>query len=235
MIDLAILGLLKDRPMHGYQLSREVAEQLGGLWKVSYGSLYPTLRRLERDGAVEATAGTTTSGGGRRKTVYRITDAGEAAFLRLLEETPGDGQAEDARFRVRLAFFRYLPPETRIRLMERRRAGLEERLAGVNAAIRRRLRRRRPLHARADGTRPRGHRVRHRVAERADPGRARPHEHHRPPGRAASRPRDAEEEGAHRMSEVRIAIVGLGNCASSLVQGLTYYRGRRPGRAASRA
>ena len=35
-----------------------------------------------------------------------------------------------------MAFFRYLPPETRIRLMERRRAGLEDRLAGVNAAIR---------------------------------------------------------------------------------------------------
>ena len=135
MIDLAILGLLKDRPMHGYQLSREVAEQLGGLWRVSYGSLYPTLRRLEGEGFVEATTGTTTTGGGRRKTVYRITDAGEAEFLRLLEETPGDGQAEDARFRVRVAFFRYLPPETRIRLMERRRAGLETRLAGVNAAI----------------------------------------------------------------------------------------------------
>lgn len=135
MIDLAILGLLKEQPMHGYQLSREVAEQLGGLWKVSYGSLYPTLRRLERDGAVEATTGTTTTGGGRRKTVYRITDDGERLFLRLLEEPPTDGQAEDARFRVRLAFFRYLPPETRIRLMERRRAGLEERLAGVNAAI----------------------------------------------------------------------------------------------------
>lgn len=135
MIDLAILGLLKEQPMHGYQLSREVAEQLGGLWKVSYGSLYPTLRRLERDGAVEATTGTTTTGGGRRKTVYRITDEGERLFLQLLEEPPTDGQAEDARFRVRVAFFRYLPPETRIRLMERRRAGLEDRLAGVNAAI----------------------------------------------------------------------------------------------------
>jgi DNA-binding PadR family transcriptional regulator len=136
MIDLAILGLLKEHPMHGYQLSREVSEQLGGLWKVSYGSLYPTLRRLERDGAVAATTGTTTTtGGGRRKTVYRITDDGERLFLQLLEEPPTDGQAEDARFRVRLAFFRYLPPETRIRLMERRRAGLEERLAGVNTAI----------------------------------------------------------------------------------------------------
>jgi DNA-binding PadR family transcriptional regulator len=137
MIELAILGLLKEHPMHGYQLSRELSEQLGGLWKVSYGSLYPTLRRLEREGAVEPTTGTSPTGGGRRKTVYRITDSGEALFLRLLEEPPAhDGAAEDARFRVRLAFFRYLPPETRIRLMERRRQGLEDRLAGVKTAIR---------------------------------------------------------------------------------------------------
>ena len=81
MIELAILGLLKDHPMHGYQLSRELAEQLGGLWKVSYGSLYPTLRRLERDRAVEPTTGTGSTGGGRRKTVYRITEDGERLFL----------------------------------------------------------------------------------------------------------------------------------------------------------
>ena len=138
MIELAILGLLKDRPMHGYQLSRELAEQLGGLWKVSYGSLYPTLRRLERQGAIEAVAGTSATGGGRRKTVYGITSDGERLFLRLLEEPAAhEGPAsEDARFRVRLAFFRYLPPETRIRLMDRRRQGLQERLDGVKAAIR---------------------------------------------------------------------------------------------------
>ena len=39
--------------MHGYQLSREMGESLGGFWRVSYGSLYPTLRRLEREGEVE--------------------------------------------------------------------------------------------------------------------------------------------------------------------------------------
>lgn len=136
MIDLAILGLLKDRPMHGYQLSQELTEQLGGLWKVSYGSIYPTLRRLESERAVEPTTGTTAKGAGRRKTVYRITDEGEHLFLALLEEPSNDGQTEDARFRVRLAFFRYLPPETRIRLMERRRQTLEDRLAAVKAAIR---------------------------------------------------------------------------------------------------
>ena len=134
MLELAILGLLKEQPMHGYQLSRELAQQLGGLWRVSYGSLYPTLRRLERDGSVEQVPAEA-SGKGRRKLVYRITPAGEALFLRLLEEPPQEGQAEDARFRVRLAFFRYLPPETRIRLLDRRRAGLQERLERLTAAI----------------------------------------------------------------------------------------------------
>ena len=127
MLELAILGSLKERPMHGYQLSREMGEALGGLWRVSYGSLYPTLRRLERQGEVE-TVPDESAGSGRRKHVYRITEKGEAAFLELLQEAPGDTNSEDTRFRVRLAFFRYLPPETRIRLLERRRAALQERL-----------------------------------------------------------------------------------------------------------
>ena len=147
MLELAVLGLLKERPMHGYQLSRELSDAHGPFWRVSYGSLYPTLRRLERDGAIEAapeaeldpalgSAAGKTRAKGRRKTVYRITELGERMFIELLEETPQEGQAEDARFRVRLAFFRYLPPETRIRLMERRRAALEQRLAAIDDAIR---------------------------------------------------------------------------------------------------
>ncbi len=95
MLELAILGLLKERPMHGYQLSRELTEQLGGLWKVSYGSLYPTLKRLEREGAVEQVPGTS-AGTGRKRLVYRITAPGEQLFLKLLEEPPSDTQAEEA-------------------------------------------------------------------------------------------------------------------------------------------
>jgi predicted transcriptional regulator len=68
--------------------------------------------------------------------VYRITDQGEAAFLDLLQETPADTSTEDARFRVRLAFFRYLPPETRIRLLERRRGFLAERLDAIDESLR---------------------------------------------------------------------------------------------------
>lgn len=135
MLELAVLGLLKERPMHGYQLSRELGDSLGGLWRVSYGSLYPTLRRLERDAAIESEAAGDVRGA-RRKKVYRITPKGERIFLELLQESPQDTQTEDARFRMRLAFFRYLPPETRIRLLERRRQALKERLATIAESVR---------------------------------------------------------------------------------------------------
>ena len=135
MLELAILGLLKEQPMHGYQLSRELGESLGGFWRVSYGSLYPTLRRLERAGEVEAVASEEATIG-RRKQVYRITAKGEETFLQLLQEAPHDNQSEDQRFRVRLAFFRYLPPETRLRLLERRRAYLENRLNSITDSLR---------------------------------------------------------------------------------------------------
>jgi DNA-binding PadR family transcriptional regulator len=134
MLELAILGLLKEQPMHGYQLSRELGEALGGFWRVSYGSLYPTLRRLESEGAVESIADAEVRG--RRKTTYRITEKGEKVFFELLQETPHDNSTEDTRFRVRLAFFRYLPPETRIRLLERRRATLEDRLSTMKDSLR---------------------------------------------------------------------------------------------------
>jgi DNA-binding PadR family transcriptional regulator len=133
MLELAILGLLKERSMHGYQLSKRLTDTLGGFWRVSYGSLYPTLKRLERDGAVEQVFDQEAVG--RRKNVYRITDKGEALFLELLEEVGHDTSTEENRFRVRVAFFRYLAPDARIRLLERRRAYLEDRLSTITTSL----------------------------------------------------------------------------------------------------
>jgi len=133
MLELAILGLLKERSMHGYQLSKRLTDTLGGFWRVSYGSLYPSLRRLEKDGAVEQVFDQQEVG--RRKNVYRITEHGEGVFLQLLEEAGNDTSTEDNRFRVRLAFFKYLAPDTRIRLLERRRAFLEERLSTIQTSL----------------------------------------------------------------------------------------------------
>ena len=133
MLELAILGLLKERSMHGYQLSKRLSVALGGFWRVSYGSLYPTLRRLEQQGAVERVFAEEEVG--RRRNVYRISERGEALFLELLEEAGGESSSEENPFRVRLAFFKYLAPETRIRVLERRRAYLEERRSAIRTSL----------------------------------------------------------------------------------------------------
>src|SRR5437667_11318353 len=54
MLELAVLGLLAEQPRHGYDLKKRLSETLGPLWGISFGSLYPALRRLERAGAIEA-------------------------------------------------------------------------------------------------------------------------------------------------------------------------------------
>ncbi len=132
MLELAILGLLKERSMHGYQLSKRLTDTLGAFWKVSYGSLYPALKRLEREGAVEPVFDKDDVG--RRKNVYRITAKGETLFSELLQEAAPESW-EDNRFRVRLAFFRYLKPDTRLRLLEKRRAYLEDRLSDIKSSL----------------------------------------------------------------------------------------------------
>ena len=132
MLELAILGLLKERAMHGYQLKKRLADTLGGFWRVSYGSLYPALKRLLKEGAVEMVF--PREDVGRRKNVYRITEKGEALFAELLGQT-GHQANEDTGFPVRLAFFQYLKPETRIHLLERRRAFLEERFADMKRSL----------------------------------------------------------------------------------------------------
>ncbi len=65
----------------------------------------------------------------------RITDHGEALFQQLLVEAGAESSSEDNRFRVRLAFFKYLAPDTRIRLLEKRRAYLEERLSTITTSL----------------------------------------------------------------------------------------------------
>lgn len=68
----AVLALLAERPMHGYDIIRELSERTGGLWRPSPGSVYPTLQLLEDEGHVTAE-----ESGGRRR--FALTDSGRAA------------------------------------------------------------------------------------------------------------------------------------------------------------
>ncbi|MEU0740174.1 PadR family transcriptional regulator [Streptomyces sp. NPDC006134] len=68
----SILALLKDRPMHGYEMIQEIAERSGGVWKPSPGSVYPTLQLLEDEGLIVSE-----SEGGKK--LFSLTEAGRAA------------------------------------------------------------------------------------------------------------------------------------------------------------
>jgi DNA-binding PadR family transcriptional regulator len=154
VLELAVLGLLKEQPLHGYELKKRLGETLGFLWGVSYGSLYPALRRLERDGAIEIVLEPTVAAtpvpatgsltgdlaaarraGGvrlakatrRTRKAYRITERGDRLFTELLmaDDTPAD---DEKAFALRLAFCGHVPSASRLELLERRRAALVTRL-----------------------------------------------------------------------------------------------------------
>jgi DNA-binding PadR family transcriptional regulator len=153
VLELAILGLLKEQDLHGYELKKRLSDTLGAFSSVSFGSLYPALGRLERAGAVAATTAADAAPaapvpmtgsiggelaayratrrpprqGGRSKKVYRITERGEEVFAELLATENAAGE-DDRLFNLRVAFARFLPPEDRVGMFERRRALLVERL-----------------------------------------------------------------------------------------------------------
>ncbi|MGH3438754.1 MAG: PadR family transcriptional regulator, partial [Sciscionella sp.] len=69
----AVLALLTERAMHGYEMIQEITERSGGFWRPSPGSVYPTLQLLADEGLVESDE----SGGGGRK-LFTLTDTGRA-------------------------------------------------------------------------------------------------------------------------------------------------------------
>jgi DNA-binding PadR family transcriptional regulator len=95
-IRAAILALLAEQPMHGYQIIQELAERTEGVWRPSPGSVYPTLQQLEDEELVAPTASET----GKR--VYALTDAGrEAAAAHPAPWEAVAGEADDALVALR--------------------------------------------------------------------------------------------------------------------------------------
>jgi DNA-binding PadR family transcriptional regulator len=99
----AILALLDDRPMHGYEMIQELEERTGGRWTPSAGSIYPTLQLLEDEGLVTAEEVE-----GRK--VYSLTDVGqEAAPDRSEGGRPWEQGDEDSpRFEARQEMFKLM-------------------------------------------------------------------------------------------------------------------------------
>jgi DNA-binding PadR family transcriptional regulator len=135
VLDLAVLGLLHDSPLHGYELRKRLASVLGPFRALSYGTLYPCLKHLSDQGWITQSADVAAPTAGRRaRIVYELTAAGKEHFETLVDES-GPTSWEDESFGVRFAFFARTPTDVRLRILEGRRSRLEERLDAVSTSV----------------------------------------------------------------------------------------------------
>jgi DNA-binding PadR family transcriptional regulator len=136
VLELAVLGLLHENPMHGYELRKRLNAVLGAFRAFGYGSLYPCLKQLLAQGLIaeEPPPGTARPVGRRSKIVYRLTADGKERLQELLTES-GPAAWEDDGFGVHFAFFGQTRADIRLRILEGRRTRLEERLDGFRGAL----------------------------------------------------------------------------------------------------
>ncbi|HEU4674708.1 MAG TPA: PadR family transcriptional regulator [Motilibacteraceae bacterium] len=139
VLELAVLGLLHEGPLHGYELRKRLTAVLGTFRALSYGSLYPALKDLlargwiTEDGADDAAPALS---GKRAKIVYKLTAEGKERFQELLASAGPDAW-DDEGFGVHFAFFARTDAAVRLRILEGRRSRLEERLGGARSSMQR--------------------------------------------------------------------------------------------------
>ncbi len=131
MLELAALGLLQQKPLHGYYLKQQLELFMSGCISVNYGSIYPLLKRLEQRGAIAVMEEEGEGNTGRK--IYSITERGRLLWEQKMLEHPQESWVNArSRFAIKFFFFSYLEPERRIKLLEHRlmvcKLRLEERV-----------------------------------------------------------------------------------------------------------
>jgi DNA-binding PadR family transcriptional regulator len=121
----AILGTLSFGAKSGYEIKSMVDRSTRFFWAASYGQIYPELRKLAKAGLVEGEAKPT---GGRRRTVYRLTDTGRDELRRWLEKPPEVFELRDESI-LKLFFASEATPERAIEIVEARKRFHEEKIA----------------------------------------------------------------------------------------------------------
>lgn len=136
VLTLAILGTLSERPLHGYEVRKRLGNQLGPFRALSYGSLYPALKRMVAGGLIAVDeAGPEPASSRRSRIVYGLTAAGKAQLSEELASAGASAWDDDA-FDVRFAMFDRTDSATRLRILEGRRTRLSERLEEISTGLR---------------------------------------------------------------------------------------------------
>jgi DNA-binding PadR family transcriptional regulator len=141
VLDHTVLGVLADGPLHGYELRKRLTAILGPFRALSFGSLYPCLHRLTAQGLVEQVdavdrAEVAPISSRRSRIVYALTAAGKEAFATWVADAGPDAW-EDEAFAARMAFFSRTDAAVRLRILEGRRARMEERMRILEKSLQR--------------------------------------------------------------------------------------------------
>jgi DNA-binding PadR family transcriptional regulator len=141
VLEFAVLGVLSDSPLHGYELRKRLTTVLGPFRALSYGSLYPCLRRLQAKGLIDETdvaaasdAASPPLSARRARVVYAISADGKELFGEWANQ-PGPEAWEDEGFAAHLAFFGRTESRVRLRILEGRRSRLEERVDALRESV----------------------------------------------------------------------------------------------------
>jgi len=134
-LELAILGRLVQGPCHGYVLRKHVIAVVGARHSISYGSLYPALRRLTERGSIcDCGAGLARFVAGRSRRVYHITEAGQGYLMQELADTDSANCADDD-FGVRFSLLGSAEAATRIGILQGRREHSLARLTKLRTSV----------------------------------------------------------------------------------------------------
>jgi DNA-binding PadR family transcriptional regulator len=124
---LVLLGLLKDQPLHGYELKHIIESYMGDWTNIAFGSIYFALKKLTEEGLVQELS---SEQEGRRpsRRIYEISDTGRDEFLRLLESLWTSEGRDYFPLDIGLFFMDQLPKDKRLPLIEGRMGGIRKAL-----------------------------------------------------------------------------------------------------------
>lgn len=132
-LDILILGHLRHRPAHGYEIKQRVGHSIGHTVPLNNNVLYPALRRLDEMGALDSELVPQDASPPRR--VYRLTERGAEALRSLVEDFPEEVALNDAEFNVRLGYFELIGPPVRLEIVRKRAAAVEGLLRHLRGAL----------------------------------------------------------------------------------------------------
>jgi len=116
---LVILGLLRERPLYGYEIKSIIEDHMGDWTNIAFGSIYFALGKLADEGYIEKVA-TEQEGSRPSRSVYQVTPAGSDEFLRLLRQTWMEPERQFFVFDIGLFFMNELPQQDVITFLQQR-------------------------------------------------------------------------------------------------------------------